>query len=567
MAKNNIQRVCSLGTGTLKFTSTTSTFEYGAFSSVTHGYGIALSSSRTAAFKVYADDANAVMSGSLRNILARTLVTIDQTGGVSLRSVMGHIKLASGIDFSSADSVVAPIEGYIEQAGSSSYSGRTSLVRAYIDSGSSNITVASGGILAGCLAEIRCTGTLTATGKMAGFMTRSQSNEASYKKWAYGIYFPANSVTEAIRIGDSADTSGSGITLSSAITAANRFHADDGGAVLSGSLRNVLARTLVSIDQTGGVSVRSLMGQLKMASGIDFSSADSRAFAVEGYVEQGGNSSYTGQAGAVRAYIDAGSGNITSASGAIVGGVIAELRCTGTLTSTGVVGAFVAKATSNEASYKRWTYGVYLDGASVARVLSAGSSSSDAVTDDTASAVFYRQYTDCGATSGTSQGMYVRHYITGEGGSGQALRAFGSVQNVAAVDARGAHISLNFGATGTVSGSGQALTTTLHIADQATQSGTLSAITTEIYSDGDTSDPAGATLSCIRMSQAGGTGKADVDTDCNAFHFDSGWTVGDGKMIAKDGSPAAMGNCVYTIRVMMPDGLGYIPVLAAPVTA
>ncbi len=202
----------------------------------------------------------------------------------------------------------------------------------------------------------------------------------------------------------------------------------------------------------------------------------------------------------------------------------------------------------------------------VSKVIIAGTSSVPLV-NDTVSPKFIQQYTDCGATSGESIGVYLRHYVTGAGGSGIALRAFGTVSDVAAVDARGAHISLNFGATGTVTGSGQALTTTLHIANQATQAGTLSAITTEIFSDGSTSDPSGASLACIRMSNAG-SAKDDVDDDCVALNFDSGWTIGDGNMIAKDNSPGTTPNAVYSIKVRMPDGeLGYLYVGTTALTA
>ena len=185
-------------------------------------------------------------------------------------------------------------------------------------------------------------------------------------------------------------------------------------------------------------------------------------------------------------------------------------------------------------------------------IIKAGTSSAR-VTEDTPDMKFISLCLDDGATSGEAIGIYDRLYVTGAGGSGTALRAFCTVENVEAVNARGAHISLSFGASGTVTGSGQALTTTLHIPDDATQGGHLSAITTEIYSDGDTSDPAGSTLSCIRMSNAGGAGKDDVDDDCAAIHFDAGWTVGDGNMIAVKAAAAAP-DVTHSIRIRLPDG-------------
>ena len=138
----------------------------------------------------------------------------------------------------------------------------------------------------------------------------------------------------------------------------------------------------------------------------------------------------------------------------------------------------------------------------------------------TADKKFIAFYTKSTATSGDSRGLYLKHDLAGAGISGEAARIYSSVVDVVAVDVRGAHISLDFGSTGLVSGSGQALTTTLHIANQATQTGTLSCITAEIYSEGTTSDPAGASLSFIRCAMNGDTtGDDDVNTDAYLIDF------------------------------------------------
>jgi hypothetical protein len=200
-------------------------------------------------------------------------------------------------------------------------------------------------------------------------------------------------------------------------------------------------------------------------------------------------------------------------------------------------------------------------------IIKGGAAGASAIVQDTADMKFVSFYFDDGATSGEARGIYDCLYVTGTGGSGTALRALCDVTNVVAVDARGAHISLSFGATGTVSGSGQALTLTLHVPDDATQTGTLSALTTEIYSEGDTSDPAGSVLSCWRASSMGGAGHDDVDTDCSLIHIDSGFTVGDGLMVAKKAAGTAMPNAVYSVKVRMPDGVAYLYAGAAPLTA
>jgi hypothetical protein len=250
-----------------------------------------------------------------------------------------------------------------------------------------------------------------------------------------------------------------------------------------------------------------------------------------------------------------GGTGLTVESGGLMAGFLSILNAS-TFTATGNMAAFATKKTAG-ASTATWPIGIYMQPSSVSRILDAGTSS-DKVICDTASTKFISIYTDCGALSGTAIAEYLRLYVTGTGGSGQALRAFCTVENVTGINAYGAHISLNFGDSGKVSGSGQALTTTLHIPNTATQSGTLSAITTEINTDGSTSDPSGASLSCIRMSQMGDA-KDDVDDDCVAINFDSGWTIADGNMIAQDGSPTTTPNAVYSVKCRMPDGaLAYL---------
>jgi len=143
-------------------------------------------------------------------------------------------------------------------------------------------------------------------------------------------------------------------------------------------------------------------------------------------------------------------------------------------------------------------------------------------------------------------GLYVRQYLSTAAIDGDAARIFGTVNNVAAGTARGAHISLSFGSTGTVTGLGVALECTLHIANQATQAGTLAALKVAIHSDGSTSDPAGSALSYIRVDNQGdATGGADVDDD--AFLFDiQGHTIATGNMVAASTTEA---NYSHSIKI------------------
>ena len=175
-----------------------------------------------------------------------------------------------------------------------------------------------------------------------------------------------------------------------------------------------------------------------------------------------------------------------------------------------------------------------LSGATVAAantdggLVKAGTSGAP-VTEDTANMKFMSFYFDNGATSGESVGLYCRQYVTGAAGSGIAGRFFQSVTNVAGQDCRGGHISLEFGATGKVTGLGVALETTLHVPTGAGAwaGGTYASLKVAINSDGSASDPVGATeVSFIRIDNQGdATGAADIDTDAVLFSL-QGFTSG-----------------------------------------
>lgn len=157
-------------------------------------------------------------------------------------------------------------------------------------------------------------------------------------------------------------------------------------------------------------------------------------------------------------------------------------------------------------------------------VIKCGTSAAP-VTEDTANMKFMAFYFDNGATSGDNRGMYLRQYLTGAGGGGEAARIFTTCEDVACGTAHGAHISLNFGDTGSVTGLGVAMRGTLHVPDDASWApGTVSSLQAEIYSDGSDSDTDGATeVSFIRVVNAGhADGIADVDDDAFLLSIQGG---------------------------------------------
>jgi len=188
------------------------------------------------------------------------------------------------------------------------------------------------------------------------------------------------------------------------------------------------------------------------------------------------------------------------------------------------------------------------------------------IVEDTADMKFVAMYFDNGATSGDNRGIYLRQYLTGAGGGGEALRVFTTVENVAAGTAHGAHISLNFGATGTVTGTGIAMRGTLHLPDVALASNvTMTAVQAEIYSDGSASDPGGGTILSYFRAVNGGHANGISDVDDDAVFFDiQGLTSGSGSTF-QSGLTAATVNAATTavLKCLVGSTTYYIPLATA----
>lgn len=162
-----------------------------------------------------------------------------------------------------------------------------------------------------------------------------------------------------------------------------------------------------------------------------------------------------------------------------------------------------------------------------------GGTAANPLTSSTANTNFVDWRTKSTATSGDNRGHYLRHYLSGANGGGECLRAFTTVE-AACGTAHGAHISLNFGESGALSGLGVACRATAHIKNAAmTGTGTLAALQAEVYSDGANSDPAALTdLSLIRIVNDGNAaGVAAVDDKANLLSL-SGFEVGADNMVA-----------------------------------
>ena len=161
------------------------------------------------------------------------------------------------------------------------------------------------------------------------------------------------------------------------------------------------------------------------------------------------------------------------------------------------------------------------------------------------------------ATSGDARAEYLRLYITGAGGGGEALRAFTTVNDVAGGSAHGVHASLNFGTSGTITGQGIAGRNTLHLPNTALASNvTLAAVQAEIWSDGSASDPGGSTILSFFRAVAGGhaNGIADVQDDAVLFDL-QGITSGAGHLFVAT-APSTLG---ASLKIRVGSTLYYIP--------
>jgi len=337
--------------------------ETGTYQSTADG-GITLTSTNNRPVSFLFDDSGSAMTGDIRGVLSRVLVTVDQATP-TLNAVRGQIKMLDGVDVTGA-AVVSPITGYFELAGTSArtLTGHVAAFRAAIEEGASGTTtIAASSYYSGFEATLNSTRTYTETGDMAAFMANISGGTS---KWPRAFWADAAGCTTGIYVGKHADTAGSGISLGGA-TAANRFHSDDGGSALTGNRRGLLSRLAVIAEHTGALSLASICGQTKLVGDVDFDG--DYLCGVYGYLEMGGANDLTlnssqHAACAIRARTEVG-GNLTVATASTyLAGVFSELNTTGAYTvtqSSGVLAAFVAAATDQRNDL--WGSALYIDGA------------------------------------------------------------------------------------------------------------------------------------------------------------------------------------------------------------
>ena len=188
---------------------------------------------------------------------------------------------------------------------------------------------------------------------------------------------------------------------------------------------------------------------------------------------------------------------------------------------------------------------------------------SQPITSSVANANFMGFYvSNSDATGGTARGMYMRLYLTGTSGqSGEAVRAFTTVNGTGAVGVHGMQSSISFGSSGTITGLAVGVRATFQIKNATMSTGTGAAMMAELSADGSSSHFTGTTLSFLRLAISGnGTGVTQLNGDSFFLDFTGGCTAGAGATYFINTSVTAL-TAYGSLRVKCPDGVTrYIPI-------
>jgi len=152
----------------------------------TAGGGLLLASTNARPFAVVGDDGGVALTGDIRQVLSRVLVTIDRTAG-TLNALRGQIRMLDLVDIA-AGCVTAPIRGYFEMSGTGARSigGHCAALRAAIEEGASGTTtIAGSSFYAGLEVTLNSSRVYTQTGVMAGIIVNHNGGSST---WPIGAY-------------------------------------------------------------------------------------------------------------------------------------------------------------------------------------------------------------------------------------------------------------------------------------------------------------------------------------------------------------------------------------------
>jgi len=185
-------------------------------------------------------------------------------------------------------------------------------------------------------------------------------------------------------------------------------------------------------------------------------------------------------------------------------------------------------------------------------VLMGVGTSANPSTSSTANDKFVELRCKTTATSGDNRLMYLRYDQAGAAGGGECIRAF-TKATAALGTARGAQISLDLSAAGSVTGLGVGLDGQLMIADALPAGGTYFAGQSEMYFAA-SSSIAAVTTHAIHSFIANGDATA-LATCLNVFAIKGG--EGTGEMVYNNNSTGAT-ESNGSIRILVDEGSGYV---------
>lgn len=155
------------------------------------------------------------------------------------------------------------------------------------------------------------------------------------------------------------------------------------------------------------------------------------------------------------------------------------------------------------------------------------------------------------ATGADSRGIYWRHYLAGDSGSGECARFFTTA--MAAMNAiHGVHCSASFGTGGSLTGLAAGVRGTLQLPNAAL-AGTSAAIMGEVNAEGASSAIGGVT-SLLRLGTSGNaTGMGEFDTSGFVIDF-FGLTPASGKAISDAGNEPSWTGKTRKLKCRLPNG-------------
>jgi len=201
------------------------------------------------------------------------------------------------------------------------------------------LMVTGGTETSGTQSGVYVTGTITNGIELVGTITNCININNVGSTSTIGIHFKAAYLGHSIETGTYQSTADGGVILDSTNKYNAGFLADDSGSNIGDSVRNVLARTLLTATQSGG-SIRSLMGQLKILTDIDVGTGVYTA--VQGYIELVGNTDVAtgGKMSGMDISLEVASGaTFTIDSGGLFAGLKIETTGAGTITNNGTCAA------------------------------------------------------------------------------------------------------------------------------------------------------------------------------------------------------------------------------------